>query len=67
LADRRQRGESLTPKETDMSKLIRICALGIASTVLLGTGLACNTTEGMGKDIEKGGDAIKDTARDVKD
>jgi len=28
---------------------------------------ACNTTEGAGKDIEKAGEGIKDTARDAKD
>ncbi len=27
---------------------------------------ACNTTEGVGKDLESAGDAIKDTARDAK-
>ena len=30
------------------------------------TNMACNTTEGVGKDIEDGGDAIKDAARDAK-
>ncbi len=28
---------------------------------------ACNTTEGVGNDIEAAGDAISDTARDAKD
>lgn len=28
---------------------------------------ACNTTEGIGEDIEATGDAISDTARDAKD
>jgi predicted small secreted protein len=28
---------------------------------------ACNTTEGVGEDIEATGDAIADTARDAKD
>ena len=26
----------------------------------------CNTIEGAGKDIERGGDKIQDTAKDVK-
>jgi len=26
----------------------------------------CNTIEGAGKDIQSGGDAVSDTARDVK-
>jgi len=50
-----------------MKSLIRTLSLGILATMLLGTALACNTTEGAGKDIENAGDAIKDTARDVKD
>ena len=29
--------------------------------------VACNTTEGAGKDIEAAGDGIKDAARDAKD
>lgn len=29
--------------------------------------VACNTVEGAGEDIEAGGDAISDTARDVAD
>lgn len=27
---------------------------------------ACNTAEGIGKDVESTGDAVKDTARDAK-
>lgn len=27
---------------------------------------ACNTAEGVGKDVESAGDAVKDTARDAK-
>lgn len=27
---------------------------------------ACNTLQGAGKDIEKGGEAIQDTAQDAK-
>jgi entericidin B len=33
---------------------------------LLGTLTACNTVEGMGKDIERGGEATQDAAKDVK-
>ena len=43
--------------------LIVAASLGAAT---LGVA-ACNTTEGLGKDVESTGDAIKDTARDVKD
>ena len=28
---------------------------------------ACNTVEGVGRDISEGGEAISDTARDVDD
>ena len=33
---------------------------------MFGTIAGCNTIEGMGKDIERGGEATQDTARDVK-
>jgi predicted small secreted protein len=33
---------------------------------LLGAISGCNTIEGMGKDIERSGEATQDTARDVK-
>ncbi len=34
---------------------------------MLGAIAGCNTIEGMGKDIERGGEATQDTAKDVKD
>ncbi len=45
----------------------RIITLLLSSTVLAGTfGLlaGCNTIEGAGKDIERGGTAIKNEARE---
>lgn len=33
---------------------------------LVGAVTGCNTVEGIGKDIERGGEATQDTARDVK-
>jgi entericidin B len=33
---------------------------------LLGVVAGCNTIEGLGKDIERGGEATQETARDVK-
>ena len=33
---------------------------------MLGTSAGCNTIEGMGKDIERGGEATQQTAKDVK-
>jgi entericidin B len=38
--------------------LLLVSALGLLS--------ACNTIEGAGKDIEKGGKAVKDTANESK-
>jgi entericidin B len=32
----------------------------------LGTIMGCNTIAGMGKDIERGGDAIEHTAKDAQ-
>jgi len=33
---------------------------------MLGVITGCNTVEGMGKDIERGGEATQQTAKDVK-
>lgn len=41
----------------------------LAALLLMGslaTTAGCNTVEGLGKDIERGGEATQDTARDVK-
>lgn len=41
----------------------------LATLMILGTLAAtagCNTFEGIGKDIERGGEATQDTARDMK-
>lgn len=38
----------------------------VLSILLSMTLSACNTVEGAGQDIEAGGDAIEDTARDNK-
>lgn len=40
-----------------------IAILAAAAAFLLG---ACNTIEGAGKDIKAGGEAVQDTAKDVK-
>lgn len=50
-----------------MKNVIRLIALAVMSSALFGVSLGCNTTEGLGKDIEKGGDNLKDAARDAKD
>jgi predicted small secreted protein len=38
----------------------------LITLVLLGSIAGCNTIEGMGKDIERGGEATQQTAKDVK-
>lgn len=43
----------------------RILAMLILSSVL-GALAACNTIAGAGKDIERGGQVIRDTAKDVQ-
>ena len=40
-----------------------LATLLMAMTAMLS---ACNTIEGAGRDIERGGEAVQDTARDVK-
>ncbi len=42
--------------------------LAVSGLALFGLSLAaCNTTEGVGEDIEAAGDGISDAARDVRD
>ena len=45
-----------------MNKLLALMMLLITISGLFG----CNTMEGAGKDIQRGGDAVSETARDVK-
>ena len=44
-----------------MRKLVLLLA-GVASLAVA----ACNTVEGAGRDVSAAGDAVTDTARDVK-
>jgi len=44
--------------------VLLLTSLFLASTIVTLTG--CNTMEGAGKDIEKGGKAVKDEAREHK-
>ena len=47
----------------------KVFALLLTTVFLVGSPViltGCNTMEGAGKDIEKGGDAIKDEAREHK-
>jgi entericidin B len=44
-----------------MKKLITLLVL-VSIAGLLG----CNTMDGAGKDIQRGGEAVSDTAKDVK-
>ncbi len=38
----------------------------IATLVMLGFLAGCNTMEGVGKDVERGGEKMQDTAKDTK-
>ena len=44
-----------------MKKLAAVLAL-----LAIGAIYGCNTFEGMGKDIERGGEKVQDTSKDVK-
>lgn len=50
-----------TQRVMEMKKLVALILL-----VAIGGLSACNTIEGAGKDIQSGGEAVSDTARDVK-
>lgn len=43
---------------------ILVPVMGVAGAVLLS---ACNTVEGVGRDLERAGDAIQDEADDAQD
>ncbi|RJF80843.1 entericidin, EcnA/B family [Oleomonas cavernae] len=45
-----------------MKKLALIVLFGVAALVS-----ACNTVEGVGRDVQGAGEAVSDTARTVKD
>ncbi len=45
-----------------MNRLIAICALAAFAALLGG----CNTIEGLGKDIKKGGEAVEKAAEKAK-
>jgi entericidin B len=45
-----------------MKLTIRLAMLAAAASLLV----ACNTAEGVGKDIKAGGKAVEKTAKDVK-
>ncbi len=45
-----------------MKKLALVVMLGVCALVS-----ACNTMEGLGRDVRNTGDAVSDTARDVKE
>jgi predicted small secreted protein len=40
-----------------------LAAIAVAALAVLS---GCNTIEGAGKDLERGGEKVQDTARDVK-
>ena len=46
--------------------MLRMAIRTAAAVLLLATLSGCNTIAGAGKDIERGGQVIRDTARDVQ-
>ena len=47
----------------DVSKLLKLLAV-----LMLASGVAaCNTMQGAGEDIERGGEAVSETAEDAED
>lgn len=45
----------------------RVVALILLAAFSLGVLSACNTVEGVGKDVQKAGEKVEDTARDCKE
>jgi predicted small secreted protein len=57
--------ERASSARREVGEMKRILAMLILSSVL-GALAACNTIAGAGKDIERGGQVIRDTAKDVQ-
>jgi predicted small secreted protein len=49
-----------------MKRMIRMLFVLAGAVSLCGFGIACNTMEGAGRDIEKAGDSLEDAAHDAK-
>jgi entericidin B len=51
-----------------MKKLIAVFTLATYAAVMFASGMlaGCNTVEGAGKDIERGGEKLQGSARDAK-
>jgi entericidin B len=67
LAQRAAFNAAFTTRSITMIK--KLCASLLAALFLagaFGTLAGCNTVEGAGKDIQRGGEAIKDEAREHK-
>jgi len=62
-ADRLRRNANQRQRQEVMmtNKLLALMLL-----ITIGGLFGCNTMEGAGKDIQSGGEAVSDTARDVK-
>ena len=53
-------------KENDMFKKKSAALILLLSISAIGVLSACNTIQGAGKDIERGGEKIQDTAQEAK-
>jgi predicted small secreted protein len=49
------------------SRYLRTMVFGLIGLALIGSGIACNTMEGAGKDVERAGEAVQDAADDARD
>lgn len=45
-----------------MKNKLRLLLLSLTATVFVLSSVACNTVEGMGEDIERGGEEIQEAA-----
>jgi entericidin B len=57
------------PARSDSNIIKEICMKKLAAVLTLlaiGAIYGCNTFEGMGKDVERGGEKVQDSAKDTK-
>jgi predicted small secreted protein len=61
------RGVTFLPRtETGETTLLERTLIALLLTSLIGVVSGCNTIAGAGKDIERGGQTIRDAAKDVQ-
>jgi len=55
------------PQQAERSNNMKKTTVLAAALLMLGVLTGCNTVQGMGRDIERGGEKLQGTARDTQE